>query len=64
MTKRPDRAIEVGDRPALEITPAMIAAGVAEFRSRSYGEPIEAILPDVFLAMCLEAGSGLLRPSD
>jgi hypothetical protein len=35
----------------IEITPAMIEAGVSELRDRHFGEPLSEVVIDVFIAM-------------
>jgi hypothetical protein len=42
---------ESGQAGALEITPAMVEAGVAELRGRMFGERLSEIATDVFIAM-------------
>ena len=41
----------------IEVTPEMVKAGALELRSRTYGERLEEVVIDVFLAMALEGGS-------
>lgn len=36
---------------AIEVTPAMIEAGVAELRERHFGEPVERIVESLFTVM-------------
>lgn len=38
----------------VELTPAMIRAGVLELREKPIGLPLEKIVVDVFCAMCAE----------
>jgi len=59
MTKRPVEATESVDRPALqiEITPAMIEAGVWEAREHLLGAPLADLVRKIYLAMALEAHS-------
>jgi hypothetical protein len=41
------------DSIKIEVTPKMIAAGLEELRTKTFGEPLQEILTDVFLAMSL-----------
>ena len=47
---------ELRDRTVIEVTPAMIEAGVLELRERMIGEPLDRIVKGVFRAM-VECGS-------
>lgn len=55
MTKQTELTTDSLDRPALEITPAMIEAGAAELRERCLGEPLEEIVRSVFYVMMAAA---------
>ena len=41
--------------PEIEVTPAMIAAGMKELREHSYGEDIRFVLESVYRAMAYAA---------
>lgn len=53
LTKQPSESIAVlGYEPdELVVTPAMVEAGVLEFRERCFGERMDEIVTDVFVAM-------------
>ena len=59
MTKRLEFGTKVSDEPVIEITPAMIEAGVSVLRSRFYGSPMSETVEEIFLAMALEGGLSL-----
>jgi hypothetical protein len=42
---------ECEDQSYIEITPEMIESGVAELRERLFGEPLDQIVIDVFIAI-------------
>jgi hypothetical protein len=56
MTKHVVQDTPATDRPAfeIEITPAMIDAGVRRLRDFHFGEPEDRIVEAVYLAMAIE----------
>lgn len=55
MTKRPETDTSVlRDRPVLEITDAMVRAGVLEAREHMLGEPLDELVRKVYTAMLFE----------